>query len=177
MEIKATCTFDLKSIKALAHLSMFKKANPKKSIILWTVIYAVLIAVIALELILIGYDFLLVVLLCVSAFLILYRLYMFFLVPLIRYKNLGIVKGAVNEYIFTDDLLTVKTTGKEYNSEGAFRYIVFLRVWETSEYLFIYPNKRQAYLVDKSSVSDCELELIREKLTSVDNIKYIRCNY
>ena len=46
MEIKATCSLDLKAMQALTHLWLYKKADPKKRMIFWTVVYAFLTAVI-----------------------------------------------------------------------------------------------------------------------------------
>ena len=67
MEIKASGKFDLKSIQALIRLMLYKKANPKRRMILWTSIYAVLFVVILVELCLWGFDktlFVLLVTMC-----------------------------------------------------------------------------------------------------------------
>ena len=63
MEIKAKCKFDFDSIRALTHLTMFKKANPKKRLIFWSVVFAILFVVIILEIIAFGMDLILLVLL------------------------------------------------------------------------------------------------------------------
>lgn len=42
MEIIAKCKFDFESIKALTHLSLFKKANPKKRFLTWSIISGIL---------------------------------------------------------------------------------------------------------------------------------------
>ena len=49
MEIRAKGRFDYNSIKALTHLWMFKKADPKKRMIFWTITYIVLLSIILLD--------------------------------------------------------------------------------------------------------------------------------
>ena len=51
MEIKAKCKFDFESIRALTHLSLFKKANPKKRFLTWSIISGILAVIIILEMI------------------------------------------------------------------------------------------------------------------------------
>lgn len=99
MEIRAKCRFDYNSIRALTHLSLFKKANPKKRFITWLTISVVLALIIVLEMVLF-YDMILVVLLCATIGLFSLKCYFYFILPKIRYKALGKMIDAENEYIF-----------------------------------------------------------------------------
>ena len=98
MEIRAKCKFDFVSIRALTHLSLFKKANPQKSFFTWTIISAILAVVIILEMIIFS-DTMLIGLLCVAIILFLLECYLYFLLPKIRYNALAKMKNAENQYI------------------------------------------------------------------------------
>ena len=81
MEIKAKCKFDFDSIRALAHLTMFKKADPKKRLIFWSVAFAILFVVIILEIIAFGFDTILAMLLGVEIFGLLLIYFWCFIIP------------------------------------------------------------------------------------------------
>lgn len=54
MQIRATGKLDYATVKALTRMAMFKKADPKKRMIFWTVIYAFLVGIVLLEIIVFG---------------------------------------------------------------------------------------------------------------------------
>lgn len=49
MEIKAKSKFDFETMKDFAHFSAFKKANPKKRFIMWSILSFLLAAIVVLE--------------------------------------------------------------------------------------------------------------------------------
>lgn len=177
MNIKASCTFDYESIRAFVHFTMFKKAEPKKRILIWSIVYTVLTLVIAVEMLLFGGDLVLIGLLGVCLLILFYGFFAYFILPKIRYKALGKIKGTVNNYIFSDDSLTVMSQSDEFNGESSFKYSMFTRVWETSRYLFMFQNNSQAFLIDKTTVTDGSFDDIKTKLSEFPNIKYIVCKY
>ena len=176
MEIKAKCKFDFDSIRALTHLSLFKKANPKKRFLTWSIISAILAAVIIFEMIVFS-DAMLIELLCVAGVLFLLECYLYFLLPKIRYKALAKMKDAENEYIFCDNVLKTFTKSKEYNGEAEIEYSLFVKVYETSKYFFMFQTKNQVLLVDKNTIEGGTVEDIRNKLTTYVKDKYIICKY
>ncbi len=176
MEIKAKCKFDFESIKALTHLSLFKKANPKKRFLTWSIISTILAVIIVLEMIIFS-DAMLIELLCVAIVLFLFECYLYFLLPKIRYKALTKMKGAENEYIFCDSVLKTFTKSDEYNGEAEIEYSLFVKAYETSRYLFLYQTNNQVFIVDKSTVEGGTAEDIRNKLTTHVKDKYIICKY
>jgi hypothetical protein len=89
MEIRAKSRLDDDSVKALTHVWMFKKADPKKRMILWTIAAVVLFSIILLEIFLFDADILLFVLLGVTVAIYLWECYLHFLLPRIRYNSLG----------------------------------------------------------------------------------------
>ena len=176
MEIKAKCKFDFESIKALTRLSLFKKANPKKRFLTWSVILGILAVIIVLEMIIFS-DAMLIELLCVAIVLFLLECYLYFLLPKIRYKALAKMIDTENEYIFRDNVLQTFTKNKEYNGEAEIEYSLFVKVYETSRHLFLYQTNNQVFIVDKSTIEGGTVEEIRNKLSAFVKDKYILCKY
>lgn len=176
MDIKAKCKFDYDSIRALTHLSLFKKANPKKRLLTMSVISAILALVIALEALIFS-DADMVGLLCVVIGIILLECYLYFLVPRIRYRTLGKIKNAENEYIFSDNALKVFTKSQEYCGEAEIDYSFFVKIYETSKYFFIFQTNNQAFIVDKSTIEGGTVEDVSNKLSAYVKGQYIICKY
>ena len=176
MQIKAKCKFDFESIRALTHLSLFKKANPKKWFLIWSIISAILAVVVILEMIVFS-DAMLIELLCVAVVLFLLECYLYLLLPKISYKSLAKMKDAENQYIFCDDVLKTFTKSQEYNGEAEIEYSLFVKVYETSRYLFLYQTNNQVFIVDKNTIEGGTVEEIRNKLSAFATNKYIVCKY
>ena len=176
MEIKAKCKFNFDSIKALTHLSLFKKSNPKKRFLTWSIISGILAVIVFLEMIIFS-DAMPIELLCVAVLLFLFECYLYFLLPKIRYKALAKMKDAENEYIFCDNVLKTFTKSQEYNGEAEIEYSLFVKVYETSRYLFLYQTNNQVFIVDKNTIEGGTVEEIRNKLSAFATNKYIVCKY
>ena len=176
MEIRAKCKFDFESIRALIHLSLFKKANPKKRFLTWSIILAILAVIIILEMIIFS-DAMLIEWLCVAIIFFLLACYLFFLLPKIRYKALAKMKDAENEYIFCDNVLKTFTKSTEYHGEAEIEYSLFVKVYETSRHLFLYQTNNQVFIVDKNTIEGGTAEDIRNKLSFYVKDKYIICKY
>ena len=178
MEIKAKGKLDFKAIKALTHLTMFKKANPKKSFLTLLIILTVLTGILVFEMIFFSdYTLLLSLTLSLDFFLVLLLCYSYFLLPKITYKSMAKMKDAENEYIFYDGFLKGFTKINEYNAEARIEYSSLVKVYETSKYLFLYQTKQQAYIVDKSTIEGGTVEEIRNNISAFLKDKYIICKY
>ena len=177
MEIRAKSKFDFDSTRALTHLVMFKKADPKKRMIFWTVTYAILFAIIVLEIVFLGQNLGFYVLLGVEIIWLLLMYFWYFIIPKIQYKALAKMKDAENEYIFCDNAIKAFTKSQEYNGEAEIEYSLFVKVYETSKYLFLYQTNNQVFIVDKSTIEDGKVEEIRNKLSAFVKDKYILCKY
>ena len=101
---------------------MFKKANPKKRLIFWTVIFAILFGIIILEMVLFGVDLHLLVLLGVDIVWLILFYFLYFFIPKIQYKSLSKMKDIENEYIFYNEKLKAVTKSEEYNGEAEIEY-------------------------------------------------------
>ena len=109
-------------------------------------------------------DAMLIELLCVAIILFLLECYLYFLLPKIRYKALAKMKDAENEYIFCDNVLKTFTKSQEYNGEAEIEYSLFVKVYETTKYLFLYQTNNQVFIVDKNTVEGGTIEEIRNEL-------------
>ncbi len=177
MEIKAKCKFDFDSIRASTHLTMFKKANPKKRLVFWSVAFSILFVVIILENIAFGMDSILLVLLGVEILWFMLMCFWYFIIPKIQYKALAKMKDAENVYIFCDNVLKTFTKSQEYNGEAEIEYSLFVKVYETSRRLFLHQTNNQVFIVDKNTIEGGTVEEIRNKLSAFVKDKYILCKY
>lgn len=177
MEISAKCKFDFDSIKALTHLFIYKKSNPKKAIQLQMVLCCALLLVIIAELIVSGFDPVMFILIVTVLLIIALYSFMYFCLPKIRYNLLAKIKNSQNDYLFSDNVLKVLTKSDEYNGQAEIEYSVFVKVYETSAYFFLFQTNNQVFLVDKSTVTGGSIDDIRNKLSSYVKDKYFICKY
>ena len=177
MEIKAKCKYDFDSVKALTHLTMFKKADPKKRLIFWSSAYLILSIIIILEIVAFSMDTILLILLGVNILFLFLIFFWYFIIPRIQYKSLAKMQNVENEYMFSDNVLKVFSKSQEYNGEAQIEYSFFVKVYETTKYLFLYETNNQVFVVDKSTIEGGTVEEIRNKLSAFVKDKYILCKY
>ena len=177
MEIKAKCKYDLDSVKALTHLTMYKKSDPRKRLIFWSTAFAIIFIIIILEIIAFDFDTILAVVLGVEIFGLLLMYFWYFIIPKIQYKSLAKMQNVENQYIFCDNVLKIFTKSQEYNGEAEIEYSLFVKVYETSRHLFLYQTNNQVFIVDKKTIEGGTVEEIRNKLSAFAPNKYIVCKY
>ncbi len=175
MEIRARSKFDRKTITALAHLTFSGKNDPKKRLSLWVMILSGLALVILLESLLLQSTTLLKLLFLLALILFL-EFFLYAGLPRIQYKMLARLQEAEHEFLFTDTALKAKTTAKDYSGESVLEYSLFTKVYETSDYFFLFQTANQVLIVDRSTLEGGNAGEIREKLASYVK-KYIVCNY
>ncbi len=179
MNIYAKSKRDLKTITALVHLHIFGKNEPKKRMIMYFVIYFILGAAILFESIL--FDSYVLIKWYVIAMVVvdLMFLHMYFIASKKNYKSMGKMADIEDEYRFTDDKLIIKSFGADsgYSSITEMDYAILCKVYETSEYFFLYQSMRFVWIVDKSSMTCRDISDIKEKFIDIFKGKYIVCNY
>ena len=102
------------------------------------------------------------------------------MMPRKRYKNLGKMRDALNTYTFTEDTLlvdTVDTKGNFFQADNENSYAQITKVMETNRYMFIWPAKDRVLILDKTTIQNGTDEDIRKRVTSGENVQYIRCRY
>ena len=176
MEVKASGTFDYKTIQAFMRLCFFGsrwKTGPKKKLIIYSIIYAVLALAITAEIVLLEFSPGLMVLLLIIVFLLLWMYFMYFAYPKIHYHALGKMKNITNNYVFTDDTIHLTAASDGYFEETTIRYSYIVKVIETPNYLYIFQTKTQAHIIEKSTITNGTIQDIRQKLSAAVSGKYI----
>ena len=139
--------------------------------------FGLLLVIAILEIIIFEMGMPLILVVIAAAIIMLWNAYMWFFYPKVRYNALAKLKNTQNEYVFTDEKIFVITTGAEYSGEAEIEYSLFVKVYETSKYLFLYQTNNQVFIVDKSTVEGGTVEEIRNKLSTFLKAKYITCKY
>lgn len=177
MEIKAKGVFDYESIKSLTHVSMFGRKKPKNSFMRNNIMFACLLMLLMIEMIIFGVDVQLIVLLILDALLFAFNCFIYFIMPKIQFNALQQMKNIENHYIFSDDIITVTSKNENYTGETQLNYSIICKVIENSKYVYIFHNKNQVFMVDKSSIVNGTMEDIKAKILPFVKNKYIICKY
>ena len=112
----------------------------------------------------------------ILAALLLLVYYLYFLFPKQLYKAQGKLKDAENTYTFGENSVHIVSQAEQYTGEAQVEYGLFVKVYETSEYFFVYQTKSQVFLVDKSTIQGGTAEEIRNRLSGAVK-KYVICKY
>lgn len=177
MEIYAKCKFDYESVKAISYASMYRRVKPKTAFITMLIMCAIVFVLEVYSGISWGIEAISFRLLLVTIVLVGLSCFMYLGFPKMQYKALGKMKNVENEYIFCEEVIKVSSKSEEYNGEGELKYSMIPKVIETSKYLLVYQSKNQAFVIDKSTITNGTLDDIREKLTQYVKKKYIVCRY
>ena len=176
MEIYASCIFDFNSIRALSYVAMFKKMNPKLVFHITNILSVLMIVLSVLMINLYGSSEN-NRLLGLSIAILILNLFMYLAFPRIQYSALKKFKNTKQEYLFCDEHIKISTQNESYSGAVELKYNLIHKVMESSEYLFIFQTKNQAYVVDKSSVANGAIDSIRQKLLESVGAKYTLCKY
>ena len=167
MEIKGRCKYDYKTCRAMAHAYSYKKSNPKRAMLIHIMIALILGAadayVIRTHESQIAHIFILVLCLLMIAL----ELVTYFLMPRLQYNSMAKMKDMENSYVFRDEDFIAATQSEEYQGDSVIKYSLLEKVMETGEYFLIFENKRQAFLVEKSTLEGGSAQELRCKLQSV----------
>ena len=180
MNIKASTKLDEKTFQALYKLNMVGTSKPKNRFIFWGVVLAVFIAVVVVEIILSGGGSgIMWTLLVILILLPLLYYYMYKVAPKKRYKKLGAFQDSVNTFHFTDDAVLVTSNNARggHLGEATIYYSMLRRVRESDDYFFVYQDRFNVYLVDKSTIPEHLIDDVREALVVSGKSHYKRCKY
>lgn len=177
MEIKAKWNADYKSVEALIHLNLYKKQNPKKAILVRTLITLFTVTICFVNVILFGIETHSVVLFISVLILGFIEYYMHYILPKIRYRALGKMSDVKNEYVFMDECMICKSIGEQYSGSCEIKYENLMQVYSTEKYYFITQTKTQFFIVDKETIENGSSMQIQEKLHAVLKEKFIICKY
>ena len=177
MEVRAKCKFDPASIRALSHLQFYGKYNPKVRMRLRMCFYLAVLSLFVVNIILFGFEQKFLTMFVVCLLVIFFECFAFFIYPKIQFRAMAKLQYASNEYTFCDDVLKVVTVSDYFQGNEELRYSLFIKVYETSAFFFLFQTKTQVLIVDKSTIENGTEEEIRNQLTASMQGKYIVCHY
>lgn len=144
---------------------------------IWMIWALAMTAIIVSGLIIFGNSIFLVILLAVFVIVILLQIYMYFGLPKIRYKSVDKFVNLQNNFIFTEKNMIVSSDMGDYSGTTNIEYSILFKVMETSENFFVFIQKQQVFLVDKSTVQGGTIEEVREVIKNALGKQYIICKY
>ncbi len=177
MEIKAKTKLDFEAAKALAHVSLYRKKNPKKSFALWCALCLILACLVVASAIWFKDWKTFVYPAIALALLFFMNAFTYYIIPRIQYKSLSKLKDVENEYVFTDDALKVLTRNESYSGVSEMKYGLFVKAYETSEYFFLFQTNSNVFVIDKSSLEGGGPEDVRGILKPYLKRNYFKCRY
>ena len=163
MEIRAKSKYNFDSVKALAHLTIFKKANPKKRMIFWTVVFAILLGIIILEMVVFGILDLIflqqngLLFLTISLLLFCYVLFAYkrYIKMLIK-RDIEMHGKPIEVSVAVSDecIKQTQSTGSEFT----LKYIDVKKVVKTKKYIYLQSKAKLLYSfkIDSFSVGSVE---------------------
>ena len=175
MNIQAHCRLDQQSVKALTHVSMYKKHRPAMRLTIRLVLVGVFILMSVVGFILQADTAFMLLLATLSLLLAICVVHFQF--PRAQYKALANMRDARIFYVFEDDVLKISTEAENYHGNSEVRYSLLTKVYETDAHFFLFETANQVLIVDKASIEGGTAEELRNKLCNTISGKYIRCRY
>ncbi|MBE7064399.1 MAG: hypothetical protein E7384_01085 [Ruminococcaceae bacterium] len=172
MEIKATSKFDYETMRDYVRFSAVPKSDAKKHMIFNIFSSVAAIVVIIFVMFLFGISKTMLVLLIGIIIMFGISLFMYYVMPKIQYNSLGKMQNVENEFTFYDDYLRATSNTDGINGESKMKYCMIEKVIEKPRYIYIYQNKRQAFIVDKTTITGGTVEDIRNLLMPILQDKY-----
>ncbi len=176
MQITAQGKMDADAIKALNHVLMFGKKEPKKQFTLRCAMLLVLFALFVIYGVTLGFDAFVWLFLFACGVCLLLQCYLYFLLPNLHIKAMGQLLGCVNQYEFDEEIFSVTSDTPEFNGTSQINYALVKKVYETGKYIFLVMTNHTTYIVNRDSF-DHESQKSLQELLCKKIEKYIYCNY
>ena len=171
MEINASAKHDLETLTTFIRVGSCGKFHPKK-LLIRRIIYSSIGLIAAISAIITKMSIYYILFALFYAFLCSFTtIYMYFFAAKARYKTMGTNKDSISYYTFRDEDFIERTVSEGSSGENIIKYTSLFKITESNQFLYLFINNATAYIVDKSTFSD-DINLLREKLLAVPNIKY-----
>lgn len=177
MQIKASAKLDYNTVKYLTRMNLSVKNNPRNSMIIVLSVCAIFICIFLFLASVSSVSVGMILGLILDILLFIFVLFLYFLMPKIRFSCMGKMQNTVIEYIFCDNVVKVNSASETYSSLAEFRYDMLRRVAETSRYFLLFQTHNQAYVVDKSTFTPAEANVLRGRAIACPGVKYIPYKY
>ncbi len=175
MEIKASSKYDWETVR---EFNLFHQVKRR----LWLyIILIVLVIFNALGFALLAACNLLTMPLIALEFIVLYSCFMVvfrvFILPKIRFNKNKMFHDAENTFVFGEYMMQADQYGENASSASYVRYAAIWRIYETDGFFYIYVNSRQAYVVDKGTVTGNTAEGLRMFLVKAVGMSKYKVKY
>jgi len=175
MEIRASSKYDWDTIKKFNHFHNVTRTRVLDIIIIIIDVFCVLgfLLLWTQNLLTFEIKMLYVLLLFVHFMLVFVKIFL----PKIQYKQNKMIHGVVNEITFEENQMLMEQRGENTNATATIKYDAIWKVYEAKEYIYIYVNSRQAYIVEKSTITggnaaDLRMFLVKNVGMSKYKVKY-----
>ncbi len=176
MEITAIATYDWETVKCFNRYHSLKSSPLKAASVPVLIISGCVILLCVLtSLIFDFFDSTILILFIAYAVLLGLELFIWFVLPKMAYKSKSFPKNATVSYIFKENSFIAESQTNGINEKLEMDYTRLSKVGEDSSYLYLFINPNQAYIVDKSTVTDSESELRHRLIAGVGIKKYRFC--
>ncbi len=181
MDITAKGKLDEQSVIALGQFGVFKKIKPNKGVLLLAVIGMFPTIYTCIRLLILtrvekSNDPIELIMAVVPLIIIDFVLSIPIMIPVIKVKTLGKMQNAAYEYHFYDSSFNAICRRISGSTTTNIKYSELTMVGESSKHFFIYQG-RKSFIVDKSTIENGTAEHLRHRFSSLENIKYITCQY
>lgn len=165
MEIKASSKYDWQTIKTFQRFHNFKATAFKKVLpIIFIVAIVVFLFSFAVSCFLDTVDAELISLLITDILCIFLLWLIYFVLPKVAFNKNKIAKNSDNHFVFRDEIFEVSGATESYRGSSEIKYDALYKICETRDFFYLYINSRQAYIVEKSTVSEELIADLRQHL-------------
>lgn len=177
MELTIKTKYSHALIKAFARFQLFKGRLSRIMAGLFPSFLAFIVAAVFLNLI--SGDFRILDLLLLLSAGTAFAAYMisFFLYPSLVYKkHIAVFGETTNEFFFSEDVLVVCAVSDRYSGKSELRIRDLKTAYETRDYIYLYINSLQAFVIGRADIGEEEMDTLRLLLRkALGNKRYILC--
>lgn len=179
MEIKVETEYDYEVFKKYFRFFVFrgKHYTVKKNIFFAFIILVTSICIISLIDVITSERFELYFFVLLIVYLILFFnwIFLYFIRPKLFYKK-DKMKDRLYTFVFREDKMLVSSAGSGVSSSSEVDYASLLKAYEIDDFIYLFINPRQAYLVNKTNIDMIAVNNLRNLLKSkFPPDKYIIC--
>ena len=176
MEIEAKSQYTYQVIKEYQRFNLFKGKHYNKGYILFATLSIIALIIVTFGTLTFGLDYFTYYVFITLIFLNILMAFLYFMLPGITYKSNKNLQNIENKFVFSDDEITIASENQGYKGNATMKYNLINKVYETKKYIYIYINRAQAYIIDKTQIDGGRIEELRETITSrIPKKKYIIC--
>lgn len=173
MEIKASSKYDWKTFKRFNRFHNSKRSSLNKVVsIIYPVAMLIYLAVFIFCAVIEVLNATMILTFCLLALLCGLVLFIEHGLPKIMFNRNKALKNSQQTFVITEDEFKVSCIGDNAKSEDALTWDAFYKTYETKEYFYFYISPNQAYIAEKDSMSNDDVNILRIHLLNVMGSKH-----